>query len=239
MTIAPIDDSQRRAARVVGFAYLLAMATAVLGFYVRGHLTVPGNVSATAQNIVAAERLFRIGIAADVITFVVDIALITALYVVLKPVNRSLALLAAFWRLMETAVLLVATLNGFNVLRVLSGAEYLNVFEPNRLHALARLSLSAYGGAYSVGFVFLGLGSAVFSWLWFESHYIPRALAVLGVFSSLLLAACNFAFIVFPDFASVVGPAYMAPMGVFEVAMGGWLLLVGIRTPAPPLEKLV
>jgi hypothetical protein len=97
------------------------------------------------------------------------------------------------------------------------------------LQALARLSLGSYVTGYNVGFVFLGLGSAVFGWLWLKSVYIPRALAVLGVFSSLLLAACNFAFIIFPGFAKVVGPGYMAPMGVFEVTMGFWLLLKGLR----------
>jgi len=226
---AAIDESQSKAARVVGFSYLLAMATAVFGFYVRGHVIVPGNAAETARNVLASELLFRAGIASDVITFVTDIALITALYVVLRPVNRNLALLAAFWRLMETAVLLVVTLNGFDVLRILSGAHYLGVFEADRLQALARLSLGAYFAGYNVGFVFLGLGSAVFSYLWLKSGYIPRALAVLGVFSSLLLAACNFAFILFPGLSKTVGPIYMAPMGVFEVTMGFWLLLRRLR----------
>jgi hypothetical protein len=229
MTSNTIDESQRAAARVVGFAYLLAMVTAILGFYIRGHLIVSGDVAATARNIIAHEPLFRLGIASDLVTFVTDIALIAALYVVLKPVNRNLALLAAFWRLMETAVLVVVTLNGFDVLRVLSGADYLGVFEADRLQALARLSLSAYADGYNAGFVFLGLGSAVFSYLWFKSGYIPRALAALGVFSSLLLATCNLAFVISPGLARAVGPGYMAPMGVFEVTMGFWLLLKGLR----------
>ncbi len=221
--------SQSKAARVVGFTYLFAMVTAIFGFYVRGNLIVSGNVAETARNIMESERLFRLSIASDLITFVTDIVLITALYVVLKPVHRNLALLAVLWRLMETAVLVVVTLNGFDVLRVLSGADYLGVFEAERLRAFARLSLSAYGPGYNVGFVFLGLGSTVFSYLWFKSNYIPKALAALGVFSSLLLAACNFAFIIFPGFAVTVGPGYMAPMGVFEITMGFWLLFKRLR----------
>ena len=225
-----VDDSQRRAATVVGFTYLLAMTTAVFGFYVRGHVIVAGDAAGTANNIMASERMFRLGIASDVITFVTDIALITALYVVLKPVNRNLALLATFWRLMETAVLVVVTLNGLDVLRFLSGSQYLAAFELDQLQALARRSLSAYGAGYNVGFVFLGLGSAVFGYLWFKSGYIPKALAGLGVVSSLLLAACNLAFIVWPDLASTIGAAYMAPMGVFEVGMGFLLLFRGIHS---------
>jgi hypothetical protein len=236
MTTSAIDESQRKAARAVGFTYLLAMVTAIFGFYARAHVIVPGNAAETARNIMASELLFRAGIASDVITFVTDIVLITALFVVLRPVNRSLALLATFWRLMETAVLVVVTLNGFDVLRFLSGADYLGAFEADRLQVLARLSLGAYVAGYYVGFVFLGLGSAVFSYLWFKSGYIPRALAALGVFSSLLLAACNFAFILSPSLAKMVGPGYMAPMGVFEVTMGFWLLLKGL-TPRRVVEQ--
>jgi hypothetical protein len=229
MTLSTIDESQQTAARVVGFTYLLAMATSVFGFYARSHVIAPGNVAETARNIMASERLFRLGIASDVVTFVADIVLITALYVVLQAVNRNLALLATFWRLMETAVLTVVTLNGFDVLRALSGADYLGVFEADRLQALARMSLSSYATGYYIGFIFLGLGSAVFSYLWYKSGYIPRALAALGVFASLLLAACNFAFILFPGFSRMIGPVYMAPMGIFEVGMGFWLVLKRLR----------
>lgn len=229
MTINTIDESQRQAAKVVGFTYLFAMITAIFGFYVRGHVVVPGNAVETAHNIMASELLFRLGIASDLFTFVTDIVLITAIYVVLRPVNGTIALLSVFWRLMETAVLVVVTLNGFDVLRLLSGADDWQVLGTNQLQALARLSLNAYGTGYNVGFVFLGLGSAAFGYLWFKSNYIPRALATLGVFSSLLLATCNFAFIIFPSLAMRIGPVSMAPMGVFEVTMGYWLLVKRLR----------
>ena len=232
MTIDAIDASQRTAARVVGLAYLVAMATAVLGFAIRSELMVPGNAAETARLISDSEGLFRLGLLSDLVTYIVDIVLITALYVVLRPANKNLALVAVCWRLMETAVLTVATLNGFAILRALSGADFLGAFEADALHAMTRLSLQAYGDAYRVGFVFLGLGSALFSWVWLRSRYVPRALAILGLFSSLLLAACNLAFMLAPALPRVIGPAYMAPMGVFEVGMGFWLLFRGLRPPA-------
>src|SRR5207244_8369318 len=106
-------------------------------FYVRGQLGVPGNAAQTAMNIVAHERLFRLGIASNLAVFAIDIALIAALYVVLKPINRGLALVALGWGLIETASLVVAAQVDFNVLRILGGAEYLKVFELDRLQALA------------------------------------------------------------------------------------------------------
>src|SRR5207249_7348443 len=92
MTIGTIDESQRKAAKVVGFAYLLALPPAIFAeFYVRTRLIAFDNAAQTAQNILTHERLFRLGTASNLTVFAVDVALIIALYVVLKPVNRTLA----------------------------------------------------------------------------------------------------------------------------------------------------
>src|SRR5450755_4242119 len=137
-----LDESQRKAARVVGFAYLFALPPAVFAeFYVRAHLIAFDNAAQTARNIVAHERLFRLGTASNLTVFAIDVVLIMALYVVLMPVNRSLALLATGWGLIETATLVVVTLSDFDVLRILSGADYLHAFEASQLQALARLSV--------------------------------------------------------------------------------------------------
>ena len=231
MTISTIDETQRKAARVVGFAYLFAIVPAIFAeFYVPTQLIVYDNAAETARNIMAHELLYRLGIASNLLVFAVDVILVTALYVVLKPVNRNLALLAVFWRLIETAVLVVITLNDFDVLRVLSDAAYLRVFEADRLQALARLSIGAHGAGYNVGLMFAGLGSTLFCYLWWKSNYIPRALAGLGVFSSFLLAARTFAVIIFPDIADIVTVAYYGgPIFIFEVTMGFWLLFKGLR----------
>ena len=149
-----IDESQRRAARVVGFTYLFAILPALLAEgYVSGRLMVCDNAAETARNIMAHERLFRAGIASNLIVFATDAVLLAALSVVLKPVNRSLALPATFWGLVETAVLVVCTLNSLDALRALRGAEYLRVFEGNRLQALARFSIDAHGAGYDVGLI--------------------------------------------------------------------------------------
>jgi hypothetical protein len=196
---------------------------------IRAALMVPGDAAETARLVAEAPGLFRLSLLSDLVTCITDIVLIVAIYVVLRPVNRNLAQVAVFWRLMETAVLVVAMLNGFAILRVLSGADFLDAFELDALAAMSRLSLLAYGDAYKVAFVFLGLGSLLFSYLWLKARYIPRALAILGIASSLLLAACNLAFIASPALVQIIGPAYMAPMGVFEIGMGFWLLFRGLR----------
>jgi hypothetical protein len=230
MTISAIDESQRKAARIVGFTYLFAMATAVFAeFYVHARLIVPDNAADTARNIMAHERLWRLGIASNLLCFLTDVALIAALYVILKRVNQNLALFAAFVRLIETAVFLVVVINDFDVLRLLSGADYLKALRTDQLQAFAQLSIGAYGAGYIVGVVLFGLGSTVFSYLWFKSHYIPRALAVWGVFASLLVATGSFALIILPSLAKILIPGYFVPIFIFEVTIGFWLLLKGLR----------
>lgn len=224
------NESQRKAARVVGLTYLGALAPAIFAeFYVRGQLVVSSDAAQTALNIVTHERLFRLGIASNLVVFALDVALITSLYVVLESVNRGLALMALGWGLIETAILVVATLSDFDVLRILSGAEYLKAFELNRLDVLARLSVGAHGAAYGVGLVLAGLRSTIFCYLWLESRFIPRALALFGVLASLLMGVCSFSFIIAPELEKVVPVAiYGGPIFLFELAIGLWLVFKGL-----------
>ncbi len=233
MTIDTIDESQRKAARVVGFASLFTLPFVVFAnFAIHDRLIVAGNVAETARNILAHERLFRISIACDLIYCAGVVVVLTALYVILKPVNRGLALLAAFWRLVYALMWVRMTLNLFDALRLLSGADYLRVFEAERQQTLARLYLSARFDQYYVGLLFWGLAATVSSYLWFRSNYIPRALAAFGVISSGWCAACTLVFIIFPDFPKIVNLWWFdTPIGIFEIALSFWLLFKGIRTP--------
>jgi len=236
MIIRTIDDSQRKAAKVAGFAYLFGLAAVVFAnFGVHDRLTVAGNVAQTARNIIAHERLFRIGIALDLVYCAGLLLVIAALYVILKPISRNLALLAAFWSLVYALMWILMTLNLFDALRLLSGADYLQVFEPERLQALAKLYLRARFDEYYFGLLFYGLGSTVWSYLWFESNYIPRALAAFGVISFAWAAACSLAFIIFPSYSKVVNLWWFdSAMGIFEITMGFWLLFKGLRPSAAP-----
>jgi hypothetical protein len=229
MAIYNIDDSQRKAAKVAGFTYLFAVAIVVFAYFgIQARLIVAGNVAETARNIMAHERLFRINIVCDLIYGAGVVVLLTALYVILKAVNQNLALIAAFCRLVYALMWVVIALNLFDVLRLLSGADYLRVFEAERLQAWARLYLGT--PAYSIGLLFWGLASTVCSYLWFKSRYIPRGLAAWGVISSVWCAACAFAFIIFPDFAKTVNPWWFdSPMTSFEMATAFWLLFKGLR----------
>jgi hypothetical protein len=230
MTIGTIDKSQRTAARIAGLACPISFATVVaVNFGIFARLIVNGNPAETTRNILAHETLFRIGVAGNMVYCVGDVVLLTALYVILKPVSQNLALLAAFGRLVHGITWLVVTLNLFTALRLLNDADYSRAFGPDQLPALVRLYLSGYD-AYYVGLLFWGLGATVGSYLWFKSNYIPRALAAFGVISSAWCAACTFVFYIFPDFSKIVNLWWFdSGMAIFELALSSWLLFKGLR----------
>jgi Domain of unknown function (DUF4386) len=230
MTISTIDDSQRKAAKVAGFACLITFATVVtVNFGIHERLLVENNAE-TARNILTHERLFRIGIAGDLIYCAGVIVLLTALYLILKPVNRGLALLAAFWRMVWVLMWLVMTLDLFDALRLLRGADYLQAFQAERLQALASLYLGTRFDYYYVGLLFGASASTVCGYLWFKSRYIPRALGAFGVISSAFCVACTLVFYVFPNFNKIVNLWWFdTPMAIFDIALSFWLLFKGLR----------
>src|SRR5947207_14732221 len=139
MTICTVDESQRKAAKVAGFTYLLTLPFVVFAnFAIHDRLIVAGNAAETARNIMTHERLFRVSIVCDLIYCAGLVVLLTALYVILQPVNRGLASLAAFSRLVYALMWVLMTLNLFYALRLLSGADYLRVFEADRLRSEER-----------------------------------------------------------------------------------------------------
>jgi hypothetical protein len=229
-----LDNSQRTAAKVAGWSGLLTFAIVVFGnFVLLNPLTVPGNAAATAQNIVAHETQFRLTVVCFLTYSLGVVVLLSALYVILKPVNPGLALVGALSRLVFALLWLLSTLNMLSALRLLSNANYLHVFEPDRLQALAKLHLGANFDDYYVGLPFFGLAATVCAYLWFKSNYIPRGLALYGVISSAWCVICAFVFLVFPHFNKIVNDyVFDSPMALFELALSVWLLIKGLKPAA-------
>jgi len=159
MTIGTIDASQRTAAKVAGWSLLFSMAIVVCANYVLlNPLIVPGNAAETARNIMAHETQLRVTVICFLAYSASVVVLLTALYVILKPVNQGLALVGALFRLVFALLWLLTTLNLLSALRLLGSTSYLQVFEVDRLQALARLHLGANFDAYYVGLPFFGIG---------------------------------------------------------------------------------
>ena len=223
MAIDGITPSQRTAARVAGLAWPIAFfAVVAVSFTIFFPLDEVASAAELARRVLADERLFRIGIAGYVVGCVALVVQVAAFYVILEPVNRMLALLAALGRLVNAFTWVVTILSLFMALGLSKDGE----------PALARLYLSGWN-VYYVGLVFWSLGAGVGGYLLYKSNYIPRPLAAFGVVASAWCAVCTFVYYIFPGFADAVNLWWFdSPMVLFELALSGWLLVKGLQSTA-------
>ncbi len=226
------DISQHKAARVAGFMFLFSLIVPLLNWtFVLSKLVVAENVIATANNIMANELQFRIGITIELTMSVGLIVLALALYIILKPVNKNLALLALLWKLVEATMVAVIVLVSFIALQILNGEAYLTAFTPEQLQVPVGLILNAHTTIYSIPMVFLGLDMMVFSYLFFKSKYIPRILAGFGILSFALIFIHALMYILAPKYATmpINQIIFWVPSGLFEIIIGIWLLSKGLK----------
>ena len=238
MPMPTLDRSFLPYLRAAGVGYLVIIVTGLFAeFFVRGNLIVPGDAGATAANILASQSLMRVGLAGELVMLVCDVMVALALYVIFEPVSRSLALLAAFFRVVHAAVVGVNLLNNWMPLALLTRPGFLSVFEPAQLHALALLFLDAHAYGYVIGLAFFGIHCLVLGYLALRSRFVPR---VLGV----LLLAASFGYLVdslgrtlladYDEVASIFGVIVLVPALVGELSFCVWLLVRGAKAPPVP-----
>ena len=223
-------NSIQKTARVAGILYLIIILCA--GFsegYVHSTLIVPGDATATAHNIVGSEWLFRVGFVSDLIAFLSDLGVSILLYVLLKPVNKTLSLIAASLRLLaHPAIASINLLNHFIALLLLSGAEYLTVFEPEQLHALVLLFLNVHGYGYLIGGTFFGVHCFILGYLLFKSNFFPRMLGVLLIVASFGYLIESFGNFLFPSYEALFTWIVAVPAVIAELSLCLWLLIKGV-----------
>lgn len=213
--------------------YLLTVALALFGeVYVRGPLLDGSSAAQTAANLLESNLQYRVGLVTDLLTFTGVAVLVWALFHLLNEVNHRLAVLALLFRIIELAVHFSAIGLGLVAMSLLGGGEYTQSFGAAQLHSLVGLALRAQMAGLSIGFIPLGLGSALFAFLLLRSGYVPKLVAGWGVFASLLLAVYSFGVVLSPNTSDYfyVG---MLPMFVYEVTLGCWLLFGRIPSIAP------
>lgn len=177
-------------ARVAGLAYIVVILLGIFSVsYMDSNVVVPGNDAATVNNILANELRFRISFLSELVMYVLVVFLSLALYVILKSVNKQLALLALLWRLGEAVIgSSVAVLGGLVPLLLLNHDV---AFETSQLHSLVGVFLEVRNAGLDVVLIFIGVGGTLFCYLFFKSKYIPRILSVWGMITylSMLLLA--------------------------------------------------
>ena len=225
-----IDNSQRVAAKVAGVTGVLAVAIVVFGNYVLlSPLIVPRDSAETARNIMAHQTQVRLALICFLLYSANVVVLLSALYVILRPVGPMLALIGALFRLVFAILWLLATLNLLGALRLLGTTPYLQVYQSDQVQALARLQVAANFDDYYVGLPFFGLAATICAYLWFKSGYIAKTLAAFGVISSAWCAISALVFLIFPNFNQIVNDYWFdSPMAIFELLVSFWLLFKGL-----------
>ncbi len=230
MTDRTDSTSPQTYARIAGWLYLFIIVAAMFAeIFVRGKLIDYADATATAHNILINESLFRLAGAVDLLVFICDLALALIFYVLLRPVNKNLALLAAFFRLVYAAIVGVNTVYHFAALLLLGGAPYLTVFKVDQLHALALLSLKTHALGYNVALVFFGFHCLVLGYLIFKSEYLPKILGILLVIAGPCYIVNSFAHFVAP--VSNLYPAILVPCFIAELSLTVWLIVKGVNLP--------
>jgi hypothetical protein len=219
-------DPQRQA-RLGGILYVLVIATAFFAEgFVRSSLIVPNNAAATAHNLLASERLYRLGGLADLVNLSCDIGIAIILYDLLRPVGRSLALTAAAFRVAFDVGLAGATVFHFAPLYLLKGPVYA-ALPSAQLQASALQMIQIHNLGYNVFLIFFATHLLLLGYLIVRSTYLPTALGGLLVLAGACYLANSFLHLVFPD---VLKSFYLLVPGLIsELALAGWLLVRGVN----------
>jgi hypothetical protein len=223
-------EPRSNTARTAGVLYLIIIACGLFAeLGVRSRLIEAGDPATTAQNIVDSPVLFRAGLAADIVMFIADVALAIVLYQLFKPLGRTLSMLAAAFRITQTAVIGLNLLNMFQAVRIVDDADYLNVFADGHADALALLYLDAHKYGYLLGLAFFGVSTLIISYLALSSRQVPRPLGVLLGLAGAGYLIDTFSFLLIPGYDGSASPIVLAPALIAEVWFALWLLTKGHR----------
>ena len=213
---------------MAGFLYFLYIVTTIFANASRTKLIAFGDATATANNIRASEGLFRIGFMSDILAGVLFLLAAWALYVLLKPVNKNIALLFLLLNLGGVAVQCINMLNLFSAVLLLSGADYLKVFQADQLQALAMVYLNLHKNGVMIAQLFYGAWLFPLGYLVFKSGYLPKFLGIVLMVECFGWLIYPFQFFLFPSY-EVISYLSFALGFIGEFSLTLWLLIKGVN----------
>ena len=228
--IKTTETSPQVYARIGGVLYLLLILVGMFAvIFVRDKLIVSGDAAATAKNIIANELLWRFGIVADLVMHVFDVPIMLIIFVLLRPVNKNLALLVLLFNLIQTAVLVANKLNLIWPLLQLGSMDYINAVEPNQLYTQVYLFIKMHDIGFGVGLIFFGFVCLIEGYLIFKSGFLPKAIGVMMQIAGICYLTNSFALILVPKFASMLFPMILVPSFLAELSFALWLIVKGVN----------
>ncbi|SFM29179.1 DUF4386 domain-containing protein [Methanolobus profundi] len=222
------DISMRKAAGIAGYGLLLMTFFALLSdALILPRLIVPGDAAATAGNIMADQVLFRLAICSFIVVAVLDVLVAWAFYILLRSVNRSISLLAAWFRLVYAAILIFSIVFLVIALQILNDAQYLAISGTDHSQAMMMLFINAFSEAWAVGLILFGLHLVLLGYLVLRSGYIPGALGLLVMLAGLSYLSDHFIGYLVPDQNIALSTIF----GWGELVFMIWLLVKGHSIP--------
>ena len=221
-------NSTKQTARIAGLLYLIFIITAIFAGVVRSNLIVFGDTSATVNHIMTSKWLFRIGFMSDVVSAVFFLLAAWALYVLLKPVNKNIALLFLLLNLGGVAVQCLNMLNLFSAVLLLSGADYLKVFQIDQLQTLAMFFLYLYKNGFMIAQFFFAAWLFPLGYLVFKSGYLPKILGIIVMIECFGWLMYPLQFFLFPAY-EVISYLSFAVGFIGEFGLTLWLLIMGAK----------
>ena len=222
-------NSRQKSARIAGLLYLLLAVTGVFSLiYVPTTLFVFGNATATADNILSSELLYRAGILSGLISNVLFVFLVLALYRLLKDISHKQAILMVIFVVISVATSFANTFNQIAALIILSGADFLSVFEKPELESIAYVFLRLHSQGIQIIQIFWGLWLFPFGLLVYRSGFIPKILGVLLFIAGFAYVLSTFTFLVLPQYTAAIS-TLVTILEVGELPIIFWLLIVGAK----------
>lgn len=219
-------------ARSIGALYLVVI---VVGFsaygYVPGKL-VSADVAVTANNILTHALLWRTGIVAGLIVVVCAIPQLLLEYLLLRPVQRNLALLAVLFNVISLVIESLAGLGHLAALAIVAGQDSLQGVATHQLQAWTSLAIDIHDADLNISFLFFGCVCLLYGVLIFRSRFLPRFLGVLMALAGLCYASNSILVLLDLHVIPMSGiPLLLLPAGLSELTLCLWLLIVGVDAP--------
>ena len=216
---------------MAGFFYFMYFVTQIISDVYRNSFVVFGDAAATVSNIMAHEGSFTtIAVVGDLLAAALFFLAAWALYVLLKPVNKNLALLFLLLNLAGVAIHSMSALNLFAALLLMNGHDYLNVFQADQLQALAIFFLDLREKGFIMAQLFFAAWLSPLGYLVFKSGFLPKILGIVLMVHCAGWLMTFFRSFLFPGFEAIIYLTY--PLGfIAEFGLTLWLLFKGVKIP--------
>jgi hypothetical protein len=219
-----IEASWPPSPRTIGWVWVVYFAIGILGTLLTRGIVVPADAAATANNILTHASLWRAGFAVDFVANLIYIALTALLFGLFKPVNPTLALLAAFFSLVGCTVQIMGELLRLVPSVVLANPQLANAFGAQQLQAGALLSVTLYRSIFYIAFVLFACFELVTGLLIIRSDFLPRWLGWWWIAGG--IGGLTF---LWSPLATSIWPLLLAA-GAGEFVLPVWLLVKGLGT---------